>query len=258
LRGVVCDIDGVILRDETALPGAKEFIEWLVRGSHEFLFLTNYASQTQDELRARFARAGLEVSAERFYTAAMATAEFLNGQAGEDRRAFVVGDKALVDALKAVGFTEGESGVPFVILGETQAYNMEMIRKASALISAGARFVATNPDIVGPLGRPACGALAAPIERITGRKPFYVGKPSAFMMRAALRHLKIHSEEACMVGDNMDTDILAGIQSGMETVLVLSGVSRREDLPKYAYRPRHIVEGVLAVRDLFEGSQSKS
>jgi NagD protein len=127
-----------------------------------------------------------------------------------------------------------------------------MIQKASALISAGARFVATNPDVVGPSGRPACGALAAPIERITGKNPFFVGKPSAFMMRAALRHLEVHSEDAFMVGDNMETDIMAGLQTGMETVLVLSGVSRPSDLPRYAYRPHHIVEGVGDVRGLFE------
>ena len=148
-------------------------------------------------------------------------------QAGRTRRrAFVVGEGALVHELYKIGFTISETDADFVVLGETRHYNFDMIQRASALIQRGARFVATNPDVAGPFGRPSCGAFAAPIERITGKTPFYVGKPSAFMMRAGLRHMGAHSAEACMVGDNMETDIIAGVQSGTTTVLVLTGVSR--------------------------------
>jgi NagD protein len=140
-----------------------------------------------------------------------------------------------------------------VVVGETRAYNFEMIQRAAWMVKNGARFVATNPDVAGPQGRPSCGAFAAPIERITGRQPFYVGKPSSFMMRAALRHMQAHSEDAWMVGDNMDTDIIAGVQAGLTTVLVLSGVSRQEELGRYAYRPHHVLAGIQDLVPLLEG-----
>jgi NagD protein len=241
----------VILRDETVLPGAAEFVERLVSSGLEYVFLTNYPSETPGGLQARFARAGLEVAERHFYTSALATAEFLDLQAGDGRRAYVIGEAALRSALEHAGFLLTEDNPEFVVLGETLAYNMDMIRKASALVEGGARFVATNPDVAGPAGRPACGSLAAPIERITGRTPFFVGKPSAFMMRAALRHLEAHSRETVMVGDNMETDILAGLQSGLRTVLVLSGVSRREDLGRFPYRPDHVVARVDEVFQIF-------
>jgi 5'-nucleotidase len=241
LGALVCDIDGVVLHDEAALPGAAELLGWLEAASLPFVFLTNYPSQTPDGLKVRFRRAGLEAEASHFYTAAMATAEFLESQGGAGRRVFVVGEGALVSSLEGAGFTIAEHDVDFVVVGETKAYNFEMIQKASRLIGAGARFIATNPDVAGPGGRPSCGAFCAPIERITGKAPFYVGKPSAFMMRAALRHLRAHTDETWLVGDNMDTDIIAGVQAGLVTVLVLTGVSREADLGRYAYRPSHVV-----------------
>jgi NagD protein len=182
----------------------------------------------------------------------MATAEFLDKQAGPRRRAFVVGEGALVHELYKIGFTMSETEADFVVLGETRHFNFEMIQRAAALIQKGARFIATNPDVAGPFGRPSCGAFAAPIERITGKSPFYVGKPSAFMMRAGLRHLEAHSAEAWMVGDNMETDIIAGVQTGMMTVLVLTGVSREADLERFAHRPDHVVKDAFALRALLE------
>jgi NagD protein len=241
LGALLCDIDGVVLHDEHALPGASELLGWLRERGLPFVFLTNFPSQTPEDLKGRFARAGLEVEAAHFYTSAMATAEFLSHQAGEKRRIFVVGEGALVHALYGAGFTLSETEADFVVVGETKAYNFEMIQRAAQLIGEGARFIATNPDVAGPRGRPSCGAFCAPIERITGKTPFYVGKPSAFMMRAALRHLKSRTDETWMVGDNMETDIIAGVQAGLETVLVLTGVSRESDLPRYAYRPSHVV-----------------
>jgi len=176
--------------------------------------------------------------------------EFLKDQAGDRRKVFVVGEGALVHSLYEAGFVFSEHDADFVVLGETTSYNFEMIQKAARLVRDGARFIATNPDVAGPKGRPACGALAAPIERITGKQPFYVGKPNPVMMRAALRYLKVHSEDAWMIGDNMETDIIAGIQTGMRTILVLSGVSQREDLTRYAYRPHHVVDEVSGILPL--------
>jgi NagD protein len=250
LRALLLDIDGVVLQDDHALPGAADLVEWLLGSGPPFLFLTNYSSQTPADLASRLAGAGITVPFEHFYTSAMATAEFLDKQAGTKRRAYVIGEGALVHALYQAGFTLSETDADFVVLGETRAYNFDMIQRAAQLVRRGARFVATNPDVAGPQGRPSCGAFAAPIERMTGKAPFYVGKPSAFMMRAALRHMKAHSEDAWMVGDNMDTDIIAGVQSGMVTVLVLSGVSREDDLARFAYRPDHVVSDAVALREL--------
>jgi len=254
LTALICDIDGVLLHDNRPIPGAKEFVADLAAGTMPFLFLTNYPSQTPAELRNRFLGAGLDAPVGSFYTSAMATAEFLRDQADGERKAFVVGEGALVHALYEAGFILTDTDADFVVLGETRAYHFDMIQKAAQLILNGARFIATNPDVAGPAGKPACGALAAPIERITGRKPFYVGKPNAIMMRAALRHLKAHSEEAWILGDNMDTDIIAGIQSGMRTILILTGVSKAEDLVRYAYRPHHVVSALNEVLPLLERS----
>ncbi len=249
---LLIDIDGVVLKDDAPLPGARELVAWLVSSGQRFLFLTNYPSQTPGDLASRLSVSGIEVPPSLFFTSAMATAEFLDKQAASRRRAFVVGEGALVHELYKIGFTISETDADFVVLGETRHYNFDMIQRAAALIQRGARFVATNPDVAGPAGRPSCGALAAPIERITGKSPFYVGKPSAFMMRAALRHMEAHSAEACMVGDNMETDIIAGVQSGISTVLVLTGVSREADLERFAHRPDHVVKDAFALRDLLE------
>ena len=256
LGALVCDIDGVILHDEVALPGAAGLLGWLEATSLPFVFLTNYPSQTPDGLRDRLHRAGLEAGAAHFYTSAMATAEFLQIQGGTGRRAFVVGEGALVKALEEAGFTITNREVDFVVIGETKAYNFEMIQRAASLIGDGARFIATNPDVAGPGGRPSCGAFCAPIERITGKTPFTVGKPSAFMMRAALRHLRAHTDETWLVGDNMDTDIIAGVQAGLVTVLALTGVSREKDLARYAYRPSHVVKDAHALLTLLRSHAS--
>jgi NagD protein len=250
MRAFLIDIDGVVLLDDAPLPGARELVAWLLETGQRFLFLTNYPSQTPADLAGRLSGSGIEVPPRHFFTSAMATAEFLEKQAGTRRRVFVVGEGALVHELYKIGFTISDQEADFVVLGETRHYNFEMIQRAAALIQGGARFVATNPDVAGPGGRPSCGAFAAPIERITGKRPFYVGKPSAFMMRAGLRQLEAHSAQACMVGDNMETDIIAGVQTGMLTVLVLSGVSREKDLPRFAYRPDYVVPDAFALREL--------
>jgi NagD protein len=242
LKAVICDIDGVLLHDNTGLPGAADFVTRILAQGNPLVLLTNYPSQTERDLQNRVAASGIVVPAEVFYTSAMATADFLAQQDG--RKAYVVGEGGLTKALYDVGFTITDIDPDFVVVGETRAYNWDMIQKAAYHIQRGARFIATNPDVVGPGGQPACGAFCAPIERMTGKQPLYMGKPQAWMMRAALNRIDGHAENAVIIGDNMQTDILAGIQAGVETVLVLSGVSQREDLGRFPYRPHHIFDRV--------------
>ncbi|MCB0286738.1 MAG: HAD-IIA family hydrolase [Calditrichia bacterium] len=238
MKNVICDIDGVLLHNNALIPGADKFIARLLKQGNPLVILTNYPSQTQQDLQNRLASSGIKVPAENLYTSAMATADFLEKQDG--RKAYVIGEGALTHELYKIGFTITDIDPDFVIVGETRSYNWEMIRKASYHIMEGARFIGTNPDVAGPKGYPACGALCAPIERITGKKPLYMGKPSAWIMRAALNNIDAHSENTVIVGDNLQTDILAGIQAGLETILVLTGVSTREDIDTVAWRPHHI------------------
>lgn len=238
MKNIICDIDGVLLHNNNIIPGSDEFIHQILEQGNPLKLLTNYPSQTPGDLQNRLESAGIKISSDYFYTSAMAAAAFLEKQDG--RKAYVIGEGALTHELYRIGFTITDINPDFVIVGETRAYNWDMIQKASYFIMQGARFIATNPDVAGPKGYPACGALCAPIERISGKKPFYVGKPNAWIMRAALNSIDAHSEETVIIGDNMSTDILAGIQAGIETILVLSGVSTKEELDKYPYRPNHI------------------
>jgi NagD protein len=238
MKNVICDIDGVLLHQNNIITGADEFIHRILKQGNPLILLTNYPSQTPADLQNRLESAGIKISSDYFYTSAMAVAAFLEKQDG--RKAYVIGEGALTHELYRIGFTITDINPDFVIVGETRAFNWDMIQKASYFIMQGARFIATNPDVAGPKGYPACGALCAPIERISGKKPFYVGKPNAWIMRAALNSIDAHSEETVIIGDNMSTDILAGIQAGIETILVLSGVSTKEELDKYPYRPNHI------------------
>jgi len=247
-KAVICDIDGVILHDNKLIEGADVFVNRVFKKGNPLLFLTNYPSQTAADLKNRLQSVGLDIPEKQFFTSAMATAEFLSRQ--KCRKAYVVGEGALTHELYSRGFTITDIDPDFVIIGETRAYNWDMIQKASYLIIKGARFIGTNPDHAGPFGYPACGALCAPIERITGKRPFFVGKPNAWMMRAALNHLGVHSDHAVLIGDNMETDVLAGVQAGIETILVLTGVSQENDLEKYPYRPTTIFKSAVDIDTL--------
>ncbi len=249
IKSVLCDMDGVIIWDNNLIEGATKFVDMLEREGNPFLFLTNYPSLTPGDLQHRVKLAGLNVAAEHFYTSALATAAFLKSQAAGDK-VFVIGEGALTHALYQEGFMVTEQNPDYVVLGETRSYNFEMIEKAIHLIRHGARFIATNPDVSGPSGFPSCGALAAPIERVTGIHPFYIGKPNPYMMRAALRQIGAHSENTVMIGDNMETDIIAGIQSGMETILVLSGVTSADEVKRYPYRPTRICNNIGEITKL--------
>ncbi len=236
IKNVICDIDGVLMHDNVAVPGAAEFLHGIMDKSLPLVLLTNYPSQTGQDLANRFATAGVDVPDSVFYTSAMATADFLRRQEG--KKAYVVGEGALIHELYKAGFTITDVNPDFVIVGETRSYNWDMMHKAAYFVANGARFIATNPDTHGRGFYPACGALCAGIEKISGRKPFYVGKPSPWIIRAALNKMQAHSEETVIVGDNLRTDILAGFQcrSGDDSGAFWCFVARR--YRQYAVPPK--------------------
>ena len=244
--GYVCDMDGVIYHGNKLLPGVQEFVDWLKRENKSFLFLTNNSGKAPKELQRKLARMGLDVGEEHFYTSAQATAAFL-AQQTPGATAFVIGDAGLTNALYEKGLTFNDVDPDYVVIGETVNYNFDNISLATKLVEKGARLIGTNSDLTCPVENgivPACRALMAPIEMTTGKKPYYIGKPNPLMMRTATRILGIHSSEAVMIGDRMDTDIIAGIESGMDSVLVLSGVTTIETIEEYPFRPTYILTGV--------------
>ena len=245
-KGFICDMDGVIYHGNQLLPGVAEFVNWLNENDKRFLFLTNSSERSPKELRQKLQRMGLDIGEEHFYTSALATAAFLKKQA-PGCTAFVIGAPGLLNALYDVGVTMNDVDPDYVIVGETASYNYEVITKAVRLVLNGARLIATNSDLTGPTEfgiAPACRSLVAPIELATGKKAYFMGKPNPLMMRTGLQLLGVHSEEAAMVGDRMDTDVIAGMESGLATVLVLSGCTSREEVDNYPYRPTYILNGV--------------
>jgi NagD protein len=248
-KSYICDMDGVLVLGSQVVPGANEFILRLEEAGSKFLVLTNNSLYTPRDLFVRLQRIGLKVPQNAIYTSAMATAQFLHAQ-NPGGSAYVIGEAGLTTALHDVGFVLTDQSPEYVVLGETTAYSFERITQAMRLVAAGARFIATNPDVSGP-GEggmvPATGAVAALISAATGVQPYYIGKPNPLIMRTALRTIEAHSEESVMVGDRMDTDIIIGTESGLETILVLTGVTRREDVPRYPYRPTYIVNSVADI-----------
>jgi len=242
----IVDMDGVIYHGNRLIPGALDFLGRLQSGKHPFLFLTNNSQWTPRDLRYKLEQMGIGVEESAFHTSALATADFLHQQK-PGGTAYVIGGAGLTHALYSVGYTLTESNPDYVVVGDTRSYDFEKIERAIRLIQGGARFIATNLDLTGPSEQgiqPACGALVAPIELATGRKPYFIGKPNPLMMRTALRKLGAHSSESFMVGDRMDTDVLAGTEAGMRTILVLSGVSTRETIEGFPYRPTYVYEDV--------------
>ena len=243
------DMDGVLVQGDRIIPGADRFIDRLKNSDAKYLLLTNNPLYTPKDLAHRLNSIGLDIPENQIFTSAMATALFLRKQ-NPQGKAFVLGESGLTEAIHEEGYIITDFQPDYVVLGETFAYNLGMIKKAIRLIVNGARFIATNPDPSGPSEdgiAPACGAMAALIEKASGVTPFFVGKPNPLMMRTALNYLGVHSEDTLMIGDRMDTDIVAGIVSGMETILVLSGVTRRDDIPRFPYRPTYIYESVEAI-----------
>lgn len=249
--GFICDMDGVIYRGSKVLPGVSEFINWLKETGKEFLFLTNSPERTPQELSMKLARMGLEVSADHFYTSAMATAEFLHSQA-PGCTAYVIGEPSLTKAMYDMGIYMNDVNPDYVVLGETRTYCFEKIEKAIELVNKGAKLIGANPDHIGVTEKgvmPATGSLIAPIEIATGKKAYFVGKPNPLMLRSGLKRLGCHGSEIAFIGDRMDTDIIAGIESNIDTVLVLSGVTSREDIDNFPYRPKYVLNGVCDLAD---------
>ena len=260
IKGFICDMDGVIYHGNQILPGAREFIQWLQEEHKEYLFLTNNSGYTRRELNQKLARMGLDVPEEHFYTSALATAAFLKQQA-PGCSVFAIGEAGLLNALYDAGVTMNDVNPDYVVVGEGRAYSLDTLTKATNLVLNGAKLIGANSDVSGPIENgiaPACGALVAPIEMATGKKAYFCGKPNPLMMRTGLRLLGCHSAEAVMIGDRMDTDVISGMESGMSTVLVLSGVSTRDTLDTYAYRPSIVLNGVGDIPKLAEKNCAKT
>ena len=245
-KGFLCDMDGVIYHGNQLLPGVKQFVSWLQEEGKSFLFLTNSSERSPRELAQKLSRMGMDVDESHFYTSALATAKFVASQS-PGCTAFVIGAPGLFNALYEAGITMNDVNPDYVIVGETSNYNYESILKAVHFVQNGARLIGTNTDMTGPSERgiiPACRALVSPIELTTGRSAYFVGKPNPLMMRTGLKMLGCHSAEAAMIGDNMQTDIVAGVETGLDTVLVLSGVTTAEQVNSFPYRPHYVLSGV--------------
>jgi NagD protein len=249
IKNYLTDMDGVLVHGSTLIPGAAEFIQRLRAKDIPFLVLTNNSLYTPRDLQVRLSYIGLNIPPEAIFTSALATAQFLHGQR-PGGRAFVIGESGLTTALHDVGYILTDQDPEYVVLGETTTYSFARITRAIRFVSAGARFIATNPDVIGP-GEgglvPATGAVAALISAATGINPYFIGKPNPLMMRTALRKLGAHSEESVMIGDRMDTDMIAGIESGLRTILVLTGVTSKDKVERFPYRPTYILDSVGSI-----------
>jgi NagD protein len=242
----ICDMDGVIYHGNKLLPGVNEFVKWLQTENKKFLFLTNSSERSPKELQEKLKRLGIEVGENHFFTSALATASFLSSQK-PNGSAYIIGEPGLINAMYEAGYTMNNVNPDYVVVGETSSYSYEKIEKAINLVLNGARLIGTNPDITGPVETgiaPATGALIAPIEIATRKKAYFVGKPNPLMMRNAIRKLNAQREVAIVIGDRMDTDIIAGIESEIDTCLVLSGITSREGIAEFPYRPDYVLSGV--------------
>ena len=245
-KAFICDMDGVIYHGNKLLPGVAEFVDWLKAEKKEFLFLTNSSERAPRELQEKLNRLGLEVDQKHFYTSALATAAFVASQS-PGCTAYVIGETGLINALYNAGITMNDVDPDYVIVGESRNYTYENILRAVKFVQNGAKLIGTNPDLTGPTEQgivPATGALISPIEQATGNTAYFVGKPNPLMMRTALKKLGFQREDTVIIGDRMDTDIVAGVESEIATVLVLSGVTSREEVDSFAYRPDLILNGV--------------
>jgi NagD protein len=253
-HGYLIDMDGVLYRGSEVIPGAHRFVAELRRHDIPFRFLTNNSQRTRRDVVAKLARMGIEVEEHHVYTCAMATASFLERQK-PGGTAFVIGEGGLLTALHQHGYAIVDHDPDYVVVGEGRTFNLELVESAVRMILGGAKLVATNLDPNCPTAnglRPGCGAMVAMLETATGVKAFSVGKPGAFMMRAARKELGLTTDETTMIGDTMSTDILGGVQLGFHTVLVLSGGTRREQLRDYAYQPERVVESVAELHTILE------
>lgn len=242
-------MDGVLISGDTLIPGASQFVERLNASQGKYLVLTNNPIYTPKDLAHNLQKMGLDIQPELIFTSAMATAQFLQKQR-PNGTAYVIGESGLTSSMHEAGYIITEHDPDYVVLGESSAFSLENLTKGIRLIIDGARFVATNPDPSGPTAMgivPACGAVAAMIEKATGVSPFFIGKPNPLMVRTALNYLGVHSEETIIVGDRMDTDIIGGVQNGMDSILVLTGVTKPEQIERYSYIPTYVYDSVAEI-----------
>ena len=245
-EGFICDMDGVIYHGNRLLPGVAEFVNWLKRNKKKFLFLTNSSERSPKELKEKLQRMGIDVEENNFYTSALATAIFLHSQK-PNGTAYIIGEAGLITALYEVGYTMNSYNPDYVVMGESRSYSYERIEKAVNLVLNGAKLIGTNPDLTGPIEdgiAPATKALISPIEIATGKNAYFVGKPNPLMMRNALKIINCQRENTIIIGDRMDTDIIAGIESEIDTLLVLSGITLKKDISQYPYQPKYVLNGV--------------
>jgi NagD protein len=247
--GFIIDMDGVIYHGNKLLPGVTEFLNWLEQSGKKYLFLTNSPERTPKELHEKMKRLGIDIGEEHFYTSAIATASFLSSQF-PNGSAYIIGDAGLIHAMYSVGYTVNNVNPDYVVVGDTHSYNFEKIELAVNLVLKGAKLIGTNPDVSGPVENgitPSTKALIAPIEIATGKKAYYVGKPNPLMMRSALKILGVKREDTIVIGDRMDTDVRCGLESEIDTLLVLSGITDRNGINQFPYRPRYILNGVVDI-----------
>jgi len=245
-KGFISDMDGVIYHGNRILPGVKDFVNWLKEENKKFLFLTNSSERTPKELQEKLERLGIHVEKNVFYTSALATAQFLSSQQPKGT-AFIIGEAGLINAMYNIGYTMNNVDPDYVVVGDTHSYSYEKLEQAINLVLKGAKLIGTNPDVSGPVEAgiaPSTKALVAPIELATGKQAYFVGKPNPLMMRIALKKLGVRREDSIIIGDRMDTDIVAGIESEIDTLLVLSGISTKKTITDFPYKPKYILEGV--------------
>jgi NagD protein len=246
-EGFIIDMDGVIYHGNRILPGVIDFLNWLEESGKQYLFLTNSSERTPKELHEKLERLGINVGEEHFYTSALATASFLSSQI-PNGSAYIIGDAGLIHAMYSVGYSVNNVSPNYVVVGDTHSYNFEKVELAVNLVLRGAKLIGTNPDVSGPVENgitPSTKALIAPIEIATGRKAYYVGKPNPLMMRIALKKLGVKRENAIVIGDRMDTDVRCGLESELETLLVLSGITAENEIDNFPYRPQFVLNGVI-------------
>jgi NagD protein len=242
----IVDMDGVIYHGRRLLDGARDFVDWLKSAGKKYLFLTNSPARSPSRLREKLLGLGIDIEEEHFMTSAIATAAFIASQS-PGARVYLIGSQGLYEAVEQAGLKVDDERADYVVVGEPRSYNFDKLERAVNLVVGGAKLIGTNPDVTGPTETgiaPACRALISPIEMATGRAAYFIGKPNPLIMRQSLKKLHCRREDTVIVGDRMDTDIIAGIESEIETVLVLSGITKREQIEMYPYRPGHILEGV--------------
>ena len=250
-KGFICDMDGVLYHGNHLLDGAKKFVDWLKSENKEFLFLTNSSERSPKELSQKLGRLGIDVGEEHFYTSALATASFVAWQS-PGSTVYVIGEAGLINAVYDLGLSMNDVNPEYVIVGESRTYSYEKIEKAVELVQKGAKLIGTNPDKTGPTEKgimPATGALIAPIEIASGRSAYFIGKPNPLMMRSAMKKLGTHRGETVIIGDRMDTDIVAGTEAEIDTVLVLTGVTQKDHINDFSYRPRYVLNNVGEVTE---------